>query len=294
MTRKKPAIRARPIRGVLTSDAEYAEQLRQWHIEAMFTLLAADGFSSFDLKALSDHPETKANFWFETALHFASKCHSHLKVSPLRNVVWDQGKLHDLMADFWFEERRCPGSEREITERLTVTPEYATRWGGYTSDTYGRLVLPKPSGQTSSTTCAGAPVVKFESRYARIAEIAAEVRANSREIARINLRGRGLRENLMQPLAYTISDAAILHDDLIFRCPSTFRRCTAATRSAARQRPVKLLGDQSLDHPHPRKTGRKNRAPYRRTAQVQARRRSRAKPGRIRRAQSARPLIRVP
>jgi hypothetical protein len=57
--------------------------------------------------------------------------------------------------------------------------------------------------------------VKFESRYARIAEIAAEVRANSREIARINLRGRGLRENLMQPLAYTISDAAILHDDLM-------------------------------------------------------------------------------
>ena len=39
MTRKKPAIRARPIRGVLTSDAEYTEQLRQWHIEAMFTLL---------------------------------------------------------------------------------------------------------------------------------------------------------------------------------------------------------------------------------------------------------------
>jgi hypothetical protein len=57
--------------------------------------------------------------------------------------------------------------------------------------------------------------VKFESRYARIAEIAAEVRANSREIARINLRGRGLRENLMQPLAYTISDAAILHDNLM-------------------------------------------------------------------------------
>jgi len=135
MTRKKPAIRARPIRGVLTSDAAYAEQLRQWQIEAMFTLLAADGFSSFDLKAVSDHPETKANFWFETALHFAGKCHSRLKLPPLRTVVWHQGKLHDLMADFWFEERRRPGSEREITERLTVTPEYATRWGGYTSDT---------------------------------------------------------------------------------------------------------------------------------------------------------------
>jgi hypothetical protein len=135
MTRKKPSIRARPIRGVLTSDAEYTEQLRRWHIEAMFTLLVAEGFSLSDFEALSAHPETNANFWFETALHFASKCHSRLKVPPLRNVVWHQGKLHDLMADFWFEERRCPGSEREITGRLAVTPEYATRWGDYTSDT---------------------------------------------------------------------------------------------------------------------------------------------------------------
>ena len=118
MTRKKPAIRARPIRGVLTSDAEYTEQLRQWHIEAMFTLLVADGFSSSDLKALSDHPETKANFWFETALHFAGKCHSRLKLPPLRNVVWHQGKLHDLMADFWFEERRLP-RQRARNHRAT-------------------------------------------------------------------------------------------------------------------------------------------------------------------------------
>ena len=135
MTRKKPAIGARPIRGVLTSDAEYTDQLRQWYIEAMFTLLVADGVSLFELKALSEHPETKANFWFETALHFAGKCDARLKAPPLRNVVWHQGKLHDLMADFWFEERRCPGSEREITRLLAVTPEYATRWGGYTSNT---------------------------------------------------------------------------------------------------------------------------------------------------------------
>ena len=52
--------------------------------------------------------------------------------------------------------------------------------------------------------------MKFESRYVKAAETAAEVRAKSREIARINLRGRGLRENLLQPLAYTISDAAAI------------------------------------------------------------------------------------
>ena len=62
MTRKKPSIRARPIRGVLTSDAEYTEQLRRWHIEAMFTLLVAEGFSLSDFEALSGSSGNECEF----------------------------------------------------------------------------------------------------------------------------------------------------------------------------------------------------------------------------------------
>ena len=170
--------------------------------------------------------------------------------------------------------------------------------------------------------------MKFESRYVKAAETAAEARAKSREIARINLRGRGLRENLLQPLAYTISDAAaisgaaqaqfhalvkvgiiptrengatrvILHEDLMawllslpLHVPPLHHRDKVIRATT----PCETTpGNRSPDHRHPRKTGRKNRAYYRRTTQAaQARRRSRAKPRRIRRAQSARPLIRVP
>jgi hypothetical protein len=135
--------------------------------------------------------------------------------------------------------------------------------------------------------------VKFESRYANAAKTAAEVRATSREIARINLRGRGLRENLLQPLAYTISDAAaisgaaqaqfhalvkagviptrangatrvILHDlmawllSLPLHVPPLHHRDKVSRATTPRE--TTSAGDQSLDHPQPRRTGRKNRA----------------------------------
>ena len=144
MTRTAVIMRPFPQRGLLTSADEHEKAVAAWHEEnklAEFETLLKSAeklgvpVPDKELAALS--PGLLAWLGWAVALAIARQYHPDFQPRGQagRPVVWDDTRLHELVADVWFEQDTTGGIDLAICAALADGDgRYSSRWGKLTLD----------------------------------------------------------------------------------------------------------------------------------------------------------------
>ena len=139
MTRTTVIMRPFPQRGLLTSAEEHEKAVAAWHEEnelaELETLLKSAeklGVPIPDKALAAISPGLRAWLGWTVALAIARQYHPDFQPRGQagRRVVWDDTRLHELVADVWYERDTTKGSDKAIFVALAdIDGPYSSRWG---------------------------------------------------------------------------------------------------------------------------------------------------------------------
>ena len=139
MTRTTVIVRPFPQRGLLTCAEEHEKAVAAWHEEnelaELETLLKSAEKLGVPIpeKALAAiSPELRAWLGWTVALAIARQYHPDFRPRGQagRRIVWDDTRLHELVADVWYDRETTKRHDNAIFVALAdIDGPYSSRWG---------------------------------------------------------------------------------------------------------------------------------------------------------------------
>jgi hypothetical protein len=139
MTRTPVIMRPFPQRGLLTSADEHEKVVAAWHeenelaeFEALLKIAAELGLPIPDKALAALSPGLREWLGWAIARAIARQYHPDFQSRGQagRRVVWDDTRLHELVADVWYERDTTKGRDKSIFAALADSDgPYSSRWG---------------------------------------------------------------------------------------------------------------------------------------------------------------------